>query len=1027
MKRAITLLCFSFFIFGLSNAEAQIKKLKPSFFGEMKSRHLGPAVMSGRVSAVDAWIDDPRLVYVGAASGGLWKSTNGGTTFKDVFEDEVQIIGAIAIDQNHKDTVWVGTGEPWTRNSISVGNGIYKTTDGGEEWEMIGLEGTDHIAKIIINPENSDEVYVAALGGVWAPNVERGVFKTTDGGKSWQKILFVDENTGCADLTMHPTNPNILYAGMWDFQRKPYTFKSGGPGSNLYRTDDGGATWEKVVVETDYDELGRIAVAFSHADPNVIYTIIESEKTGLYRSEDGGKSWELKSRSPIVGERPFYFSLLIPDPVDTNRIYKPGFTLWMSDDGGYSFSTPFVEGGRVHSDHHALWVNPNNNSHMYIGTDGGFYTSYDRGSTWIHAQNLPLSQFYHIAVDKQEPYNVYGGLQDNGSWVGPSKSLGGITNCDWQNVGYGDGFNVLPDPADENILYWQYQGGNLMRFYKDTRQIKEIKPFSDDADEKLRFNWDTPIAFSPTDEGVLYVGAQYLYKTTNRGDSWEKLSPDLTTDDPEKQKQEESGGLTIDNSTAENHCTIFTISESPKNSKIIWAGTDDGNLQVTNDDGKSWNDVTSNVPNLPENTWCSKVAASNYDMNTAYVVFDGHRNGDKNVYVYKTTDLGETWTSLATESIDGFARTIVEDFINPNLLFLGTDYGLYISVDGGGQWVRFKGNTPKVPIYEMVIHPTENDLVIGTHGRGVLIIDDITPLRLLTNEVIESDVTIFPTEPYTITNPKFAYGISGDQEFRGRNPSSSAIITYYLKKRHVFGDMSIEIYNSDGELVKTLPAGKQKGINRVRWVVMKKPPKVKASSPLLAGRTAFGPTFPPGEYKVKILKDDKVYEDGIILQTDPKAGHSEEDMKHQFETLNHAYNLLEDISFTDKQVTTLKVKLDNAIKNFEVGEFHNELDALSGHLEKMHKELVSTSPHRISGQIRLAEKIADIYAGVISYSGKPTDSQIERLTLLEGEFNKYRTEVDIILNDELPKINEKLKQTGLDEITVITREEYDKS
>jgi photosystem II stability/assembly factor-like uncharacterized protein len=1027
MKKAITFLCFGIFTFGLTTSEAQIKKLKPSLFGEMKSRHIGPAVMSGRISAVDAWIDDPRLVYVGAASGGLWKSTNGGTTFKDVFEDEIQIIGAIAIDQKHKDTVWVGTGEPWTRNSISVGNGVYKTTDGGEKWEYVGLEKTDHIAKIIINPNNSDEVYVAALGGVWAPNEERGVFKTTDGGKSWQKILFVDENTGCADLSMHPKNPDILYAGMWDFQRKPYTFRSGGPGSNLYRTEDGGATWEIVEVETEYDELGRIAVAFSNADPNVIYTTIESEKTGLYRSMDDGESWELKTRSPLVGERPFYFSLLVPDPVDTNKIYKPGFTLWVSNDGGYSFTSPFVEGGRVHSDLHAFWINPNNNSHMYLGTDGGFYISYDRGSTWIHAQNLPLSQFYHIAVDNQEPYNVYGGLQDNGSWVGPSKSLGGITNSDWQNVGYGDGFNVLPDPSDENILYWQFQGGNLMRFYKDTRQIKEIKPFSDDADEKLRFNWDTPIAFSPTDEGVLYVGSQYLFRTTNRGDSWQKLSSDLTTNDPEKQKQEESGGLTIDNSTAENHCTIYTISESPKNSKVIWVGTDDGNLQVTNDDGTNWIDVTPNIPNLPENTWCSKVAASNYDANSAYVVFDGHRNGDKNVYVYKTTDLGTTWKSLATESIEGFARTFVEDLVNPNLLFLGTEYGLYITLDGGKQWVRFEGNTPKVPIYEMVIHPTENDLVIGTHGRGVLILDDITPLRLLTAEVIESDVTIFPTEPYTITNPRFAYGISGDHEFRGRNPSSSAIITYYLKKRHVFGDMSVEIYDAGGELVKTIPAGKKKGINRVEWVVSKKPPKVKASSPLLAFRTAFGPTFPPGEYTIKIKKDDKEYTGKITLQTDPKAGHSEEDMKLQFETLNHAYTLLEDVSFTDKQVTNLKGKLDDAVKALEDGEFKNELVALSEHLEKMHKELVATSPHRISGQIRLAEKIGDIYSGIINYSGKPTDSQIDRLILLEDEFNKYRTEVDIILIDQLPTINKKLKEAGRDEITVITREDYDKS
>jgi photosystem II stability/assembly factor-like uncharacterized protein len=1027
MKNLSFFLFISLVAFVSLNIEAQTKKLKPSFFGTMKARHIGPAIMSGRITSIDASIDDPRLVFVGAASGGLWKSTNGGTTFNDVFEEEIQIIGAVTVDQNDNETVWIGTGEPWTRNSISIGNGIYKSINGGDSWKNVGLEKTEHIAEIIINPENSDEVYVAALGKVWGSNEDRGLFKTNDGGTSWEKILYVNENTGCSDITMDPENPNVIYAAMWDFQRKPYTFRSGGVGSGVYRTSDGGASWEQVEIETRYDEIGRISVEFSRADPNIIYTVIESEKSALYRSLDKGKTWELRTTATMVGERPFYFSLLIADPIDTNRIYKPGFTLNVSVDGGYSFSFPFVEGGRVHSDLHALWINPNDNSHMYLGTDGGLYISYDKGSTWLHAQNLPLSQFYHVSVDNQKPYNVYGGLQDNGSWVGPSESVGGITNSDWLNVGYGDGFNVLPDPKDDNILYWQYQGGNVMRFYKDTRQIKDIKPFSDDPDEKLRFNWDTPIVFSPANEGMMYVGAQYLFRTTDRGDSWDKISSDLTTNDPEKQKQEESGGLTIDNSTAENHCTIYTISESSIDNKIIWVGTDDGNLQITNDDGNNWKDVTSNIIGLPKNTWCSKVTASSFDANTAYAVFDGHRNGDKKVYVYKTTDLGETWSSLATENIETFARTIVEDFVNPDLLFLGTDYGLYITIDGGNQWIRFEGDVPKVPIYEMVIHPTENDLVIGTHGRGILILDDITPLRLLTNEVFESELTIFPIEPYVITNPRYGYGISGDHEFRGANPTSSAVITYYMKKRHVFGDMSMEIYNSDGELVKTLPAGKNKGINRVRWAVSKKPPKVKASSPLLAFRTAFGPTFPPGDYKILIKKGDNVYEGNITLQPDPEAGHSKEDMMLQFETLNQAYDLLEDISFADRQVTDLKEKLDKTLPQMEDSDVKRNLTVLSEKLETMHKELVATSPHRLSGERKLAEKIGDIYAGIINYSGKPTDSQIDRLNLLEGIFLQYRTQIDLILSDELPKINTELKNLGLQEITVINRAEYDAS
>jgi photosystem II stability/assembly factor-like uncharacterized protein len=1027
MKRIFGFIFFALMFFTFQRLEAQTAKLTSSFFGSMQAREIGPAIMSGRITTLDAFNEDPRIVYVGAASGGLWKSINGGTTFKEVFKDHVQTIGAVAINQKNKENVWVGTGESRTRNSISVGNGIYKTTNGGEKWEHLGLEKTDHISKIIINPENTDEVYVAALGGVWAPNEDRGVFKTTDGGKSWSKILYVNEGTGCADLAMDPLNPKILYAAMWDFQRKPYSFRSGGPGSGLFRTIDGGKNWERVNVTSDSGELGRIAVAFSPISPNIIYALIESKKTGLYRSTDSGKTWELRTTSQVIADRPFYFSYIVPDPVDTNRIYKPGFTLNVSVDGGYSFSYPFVEGGNVHGDHHALWINPKNNSQMYLGTDGGLYISYDKGNTWNHAQNLPISQFYHIAVDNEKPYNVYGGLQDNGSWVAPSEGIGGISNCDWQSVGYGDGFNVMPDPSDKNIIYWQYQGGNLMRFHKNTGEIKEIKPFSDNPDEKLRFNWDTPIAFSTTNSGVLYVGSQYLYRTKKRGDSWEKISPDLTTNDPEKQKQEESGGLTIDNSTAENHCTIYTISESPKDSKIIWAGTDDGNLQVTSNDGKSWNNVTDNIPGLPKNTWCAKVQASNHDAGTAYVVFDGHRNGDKNVYVYKTTNLGESWTSLATESIETFARTITEDFVYPNLLFLGTEYGLYVSIDGGKEWVRFEGKVPKVPIYEMVIHPTENDLVIATHGRGVLIIDDIEPLRLLTNEVLESEITIFPSEPYIITNPRYATELSGDQEFWGSNSKSSAMISYYMQKRHVFGDMSVEIYNSNGELVKTLPAGKNKGINYVEWAVRKKPPRVKAASPTLAFRTAFGPTFPPGDYTVKIKKGENVYEGKITLQTDSTTGHSPEDMKLQYETLDKAYSLLEDISFTDRQATDLVEKLNKVKSKVSSDELKNEIADLSTRLESLHKELVATSPNRLSGEVKLAEKVADIYSGIISYSGKPTDSQMQGLNLLSGVYNAYREQMNKILGEDLLKINSELKNSGLDEIKVITKEEYDKS
>ena len=748
-------------------------------FGAIEARDIGPATMSGRIAAIDAVNKNPLVVYVGSASGGLWKSKNGGVTFKAIFDKHIQSIGTIAIDQNHPDTVWVGTGETWVRNSVSVGEGIFKTVNGGEKWQCMGLQKTERIAKIIIHPKNPDVLYVAALGHLWDGNEERGVYKTDDGGKSWQKILYVDENTGCSDLAMDQSDPNILYAGMWEFRRKPYTFKSGGPGSGLYKTMDGGKTWDRIKIDLLKGELGRIAVAVSPVKPELVYALIESEKTGLFKSMDKGKSWECMNETNLVGERPFYFSLFVPDPQDVNRIYKPGMmSLWVSNDQGYSFTSAFVEGGNVHSDLHALWIDPNNNKFMYLGTDGGVYVSNDRGNTWDFIQNLPLAQFYHVSVDLNTPYYVYGGLQDNGSWTGPSESPGGIENSDWENVGYGDGFYVFPDKSDDNILYWQYQGGMLMRLYKNTRETKEIRPFAEKATEKLRFNWNTPVAFSPTEHGAMYIGAQYLYRSKDRGDTWEKISPDLTTNDPEKQKQEESGGLTIDNSTAENHCTIYTICESPLDPNIIWAGTDDGNVQVTRDGGKTWQNVVKNIKNLPVNTWCSNVYCSHKNKETTYVTFDGHRNGDMTPYVFKTTDLGKTWTSLATEEIKGYAHVIREDLINPDLLFLGTEMGLFISIDGGQQWVQFTGNMPNVSVRDMVIHPRESDLVLATHGRGIMIIDDITPLRYLTSEVLQVEVAILPSRPYIISNPKFYQTFAGDQEFVGRNPISAESWAY---------------------------------------------------------------------------------------------------------------------------------------------------------------------------------------------------------------------------------------------------------
>ena len=655
----------------------------------------------------------------------------------------------------------------------------------------MGLEKTERIAKIAIHPKNHDIVFVAALGDLWNPNPERGLFKTTDGGKTWDKILYVDENTGCSDVAIDPMEPDILYAGMWEFRRTPWSFSSGGKGSGLYRSADGGKTWLKITTGLPSSMLGRVSVSISPVRSGIVYALIESEKTGLYRSGDKGITWNLMSQSEAINDRPFYFSFLALDTQDTNIVYKPGFSLFKSTDGGKTFSSAAVEGGNYHGDCHPIYIGKKDHSLLYMGTDGGVYYSMDKGNTWRFMRNLPVSQFYHVSTDMAEPFNVYGGLQDNGSWYGPSRASSGITNNSWKSVGFGDGFYVYCDKLDSTILYWQFQGGKIARYSIKTGEYKSLIPFREKETKELRFNWNAPLVFSPRGNSF-YTGAQYLYKTCNRGDTWKRISPDLTTDDPKKENQEKSGGLTVDNSSAENHCTIYTINESPLDSLIIWAGTDDGNLQVTSDGGKTWSNVVKNIPGLPANTWCSYVEPGRFDKNTIYVTFDGHRMGDKTPYVFRSTDLGKTWEALADSSIKAYCHIIKQDLVNPNLLFLGTEWGLYISIDGGKNWANFKGNVPKVPVMDMVIHPRDQSLVLATHGRGIMIIDDLTPLRQLSQDLLNTDVKFLRTKDYVIRETSFTQEWNGDDEFLGQVPEASAPIVYYMKKRHIIGDIYIE-------------------------------------------------------------------------------------------------------------------------------------------------------------------------------------------------------------------------------------------
>lgn len=1028
-KMSLLMFFFTLIVFSFTPEIYGQVKFDSNMLGGLEARSIGPAVMSGRIMAIAGVNSDPNTIYVGAASGGVWKTTNGGTTFKPIFDKYTQSIGAIAIDQTTPNTIWVGTGESCTRNSVSIGTGIYKSTDGGENWQLMGLEKSERISKVIIDPKSPNTVYVAVVGALWSSSAERGLYKTTDGGKTWSKALYVDENTGCSDIAIDPQEPNRLYAGMWQFRRQPWSFSSGGTGSGLHRSTDSGKTWAKVTKGLPEGILGRIALAVAPSRPNVIYANVESKKTALYRSDDLGESWTMMNAVDLnVTVRPFYFSHITVDPKDYKKAFKLGVNVSITRDGGASFTGS----GGFHSDVHALWIDPNNTSKMFLGTDGGVYLSNDQGGSWHHIRNLPLSQFYRIAYDQEIPYNVYGGLQDNNCWYGPSDSSDAISNNSWQVTGPGDGFNTFPDALDKNIIYSQYQGGNILRFHRNSRDFKAIKPFAKEGEPKYRFNWNAGFSPSQKNPNVIYVGAQFLFRSTDKGESWQRISDDLTTNDPKKQQQEDSGGLNIDNSSAENHCTIYSIKDSKLDENIIWVGTDDGNVQVSRDAGKTWTNVTSNIPNLPANTWCSSVEPGHKDIGTAYATFTGHQTGDFKTYVYKTTDFGKTWQSLATEDIKGYARVIREDFLNPNLLFLGTEFGLFISINGGQAWAQFtSGRFPiSVPVYDLAIHPRESDLIIATHGRGVYILDDISPLRQLSTENLEKNAFIFETRP---SQTKFyTIGAASDgrqDEFYGSTLADAVYITYYLKERHVFGDFKIEIYNADGKLMTTIPGSKRRGLNRTVWAPRLKPPKVSASETIAAGALT-GPTAPEGTYTVKIIKGDQSYTGSVKLVSDPRLPYSAEDRKIQETNVLKLYRLQERLAFITSIITDTRDQAKERAKKLKENDpLAKNLDSFTNQLNSLHETLVATkadSVYGIKGEEKLRERIVDLYSTISGYGGRPTVSQLERVQSLTNEVEKGNKDFEAIISKELEGLNSKLATKKVDLIKLLTQEEYDK-
>ena len=1024
------------------NTTAQDVRFDSDSISGLGARNIGSATMSGRVSALTAVKEDGRLtVYIGSASGGLWKSVNGGTTFKPVFDKQpVQSIGAIAIDPQSPKTIWVGTGESWTRNSVSIGDGVYKSTDGGENWTNMGLKDSERISKILIDPTNSDTVYACVPGKLWSDSEDRGLYKTTDGGQSWTKILKGSNlSTGCSMISMDPRDPKTLFAGMWDFRRKGWTFRSGGEnstalsGSGFFRTTDGGATWaeldEKTAKGLPAKPWGRIAVTVAPSNPNVVYALIESSRSALFRSDDGGKSWEERDRSQLMVWRPFYFANLIVDPKDENKIYKTDLGLIMSSDGGKSFSGI---SGDSHADFHDVWVDPDNTQHLITGNDGGVWYSYDSGNTSWKAFNLPISQFYHVSMDDADPYHVFGGLQDNSVWMSDSASPGGITNSRWLNLGGGDGFWAFSDPSDPNYAYVESQGGEVARVNRVTFEGRGIKPEPNYGEGKLRFNWNTPIHMSPNEKGTLYIGAQFLFRSRDHGQSWERISPDLTTNNPEKEKQEESGGVTVDNSYAETHTTIYSISESPRDGQVIWAGTDDGNLQVTHDGGKNWTNVVGNVPDLPKASWVSWVEASRFDPAVAFAAFDRHTFGDMDPHVFKTTDYGKTWASVVSgdSGVRGYAHVIKEDTVSPNLLFLGTEFGLWVSLDGGKQWAQYKGHEfPNVAVRDIVIHPRESDLVIATHGRGIWIVDDIlTSLRKLTPEVLAQDAAFVPGKPAQQRLNANGGFSEGSATFFGESPAGGASITYYQQKRHIFGKMKLEIFDDHGKLIDTLSANSRRGLSRVEWSMRLKGPRVPPAVTAAFGASS-GPRVLPGTYTVKMTRGKETYTMPLVVTLDPRAKYTLEDRKLNFDAVMRVYSLLGDMTFDVNRINALRDSLlDRATKLAANDPLRKQVADLAGKADEIRKKIVATKEGgAITGEERIREKTVNLYGDLMGYEGRPGDYQTARIDSLQHELDDVVKESDAFIAKEIRDVNASLARKKLPVIQPLTREEWNKT
>ncbi len=960
---------------------------------DLKPRNIGPGGMSGRVTAIDAVHENPDIMYVGTASGGLWKSISGGIKWEPMFDKELTAsVGAVAIQQSNPSVIWVGTGEGNPRNSLNGGFGIYKSLDGGKNWKAMGLEKTRHIHRIKIDPTDPNTVYVGAIGSPWGEHPERGVFKTTDGGETWKKVLFVNNKTGVGDLVMDPTNPNKLIAAMWEHKRDPWFFKSGGKGSGLYMTHDGGENWKKLTDEDGLPkgDLGRIGIAIAPGKPNVIYALVEAKKNALYKSEDGGFKWKMINNKSDIGNRPFYYSEIYVDPQNENRVYSVFTFVNVSEDGGKNFKQLMNAYGNdvtngVHPDHHAFWIHPDNGQFILNGNDGGFNISKDGGKSWRFIGNIPVAQFYHIAIDNELPYNVYGGMQDNGSWRGPAYvwKRQGIRNSYWQEISFGDGFDVVPDLENSQYGYSMSQQGFVQRYDHITGNNYIVRPTPPDAKTKLRFNWNAGIGQDPFDNSTAYFGSQFVHKTTDKGLTWKIISPDLTTNDPEKQKQSESGGLSMDATGAENYTTILVVEPSPVEKDMLWVGSDDGQVHYTQNGGANWVNVTKNIKGLPAGSWIPQIKASSKNKGEALLIANDYRRFNYTPYAYRTRNYGKTWERIVDGTdVQSYTLSIVEDSENTNLMFLGTDDGLYISFNAGVDWQKWTEGFPTVSTKDLIIHPREHDLVIGTFGRAAWVMDDIRPLRALAanKAILNADAKLFtpPTAYQAAYQQPTGSRFGGDALFNAENRKEGAMITYYIKegkkkvdkseekddadkkdemasedKKELTGvqkkdSVQFQFYDGD-RLIRTLKykTPEKAGFHRIYWGMDGKGPDRPSRKISKSKKERGGRNVKPGTYKVKMSFGELTDETMITVKSDPR-------LNVDMASANEVYHASEKIAAMTQTAA-------NAVK--QLVESKNVANKYSKELKELDKKKYKDQIKASKAIVKAIDSVVALYIG----------------------------------------------------------------